>query len=83
MQIGKSKLVVSITINTIIPLGYHISTSTIQNDFVGYFYESVKKFLNDCSKTRTMKSSVIFIHTKFFYSLNLDKFEISKTINGH
>lgn len=82
MQIGYSKLFVSITINTIMPLGYHTSTSTIKNDFVEYFYKSVKEFLNDCSKTRTMKSSANFIHTTLLYSLNLDKFEISKRING-
>lgn len=82
MQSGNSKLFISITINTIMPFWYHISTSTIQNDFVGYFYKNVKEFLNDCSKTWTMKSSVNFIHTSLFYSLNLDKFEISKTING-
>lgn len=82
MQIGNSKIFVSITTNTIMPLWCHISTSAIQNDFVGYFYKSVKKFLNDCSKTWTMKSLVNFIHMTLFYSLNLDKFEISKTING-
>lgn len=71
MQIENCKLFVSITINTIMPLGYHISTNTIQNDFVGYFYKSVKEFLNDCSKTPTMKSSVNFIHTTLLYSLNL------------